>query len=496
MSRNVLSLLQPVGSLKGNISKAEEELADMLAETKNKPLLFVQRFFHWGEGDLKEYDGPDVWQSELLMRMQERLESTDDIQAALKFAVASGHGVGKSALVSWLVLWFISTRPDSAIVVTANTQNQLSTKTWREVNRWLGRMLHRHWFQWQATKLYHVMKPETWYASAIPWSESNPEAFAGTHETAGVLMLFDEASAIADIIWENVEGALTTAGAIWCVFGNPTRNDGYFFRCFNDLGHRWTNYKVDSRKAKVANQGQIQQWLEDYGEDSDFFKVRVRGEFPSQAVSQFIPSDLVNESMTRRYEPTSYKHFQSSIGVDVARFGGDKSVIAVRQNNCVTRIYKYEQLDTMELASRVVDIYREHGNNAVCCVDAAGVGAGVADRLRMLGLNVIDVQSGAKAVDGRTYLNKRAELYGRFKDWLLNGGCLPKDDEILAELRVLEYQFNRKMQIQLSTKDDLRKVLDRSPDTTDAVAYTFAVDEAQRFNANTRVRRVIPTIFY
>lgn len=490
---SLLSALQPIGSLK-SVSPAEVELAEQIKETYDSPLTFIKRYFHWGEGDLKNYSGPDLWQEELLAEVERKLKEGESVQAALRFAVASGHGVGKTALVSWIILWFISTRPNSQIVVTANTQSQLSTKTWREVNVWLSRMAHRHWFLWQATKLSHVLFPASWVANAIPWSETNPEAFAGTHETRGVLIVFDEASSIADIIWETVEGALTTAGAMWFCFGNPTRSVGKFYDCFNRFAHRWITYKVDSRKAKVANQAQVNQWVEDYGEDSDFVRVRVRGEFPRQGVTQFIPSDLILEAMKRRINPNAYAHKPVVIGVDVARYGSDNSIIVQRQGQYMSqKVHRFYGIDTMELASRVLDVFREVPNgNAVICVDGVGVGAGVVDRLKERGFPVIDVQSAAKSMDSKTYYNKRSELYGLLKDWLRADGVLPDDKDLFNQLRTLEYQYNNRLQIQLESKEDIRKELGESPDIADALAYTFAYEESRIIMASSRARIVKP----
>ncbi len=488
-----LNVLQPIGSLK-TISESELRIAEQIKETYNSPLEFIRRYFHWGEGDLANQTGPDQWQEELLRKVEEKLLDGHSAQAALRFAVASGHGVGKTAFVSWIILWFMSTRPNSQIVVTANTQSQLSSKTWREVNVWLSRMAHRHWFLWQATKLSHVLFPASWVANAIPWSETNPQAFAGTHETRGVLIVFDEASTIADIIWETTEGALTTHGAMWFCFGNPTDSSGRFYDCFNRFAHRWNSYKVDSRKAKVANQAQVAQWVEDYGEDSDFVRVRVRGEFPRQGVTQFIPSDLILESMKRRIQPMAYSHFPTVIGVDVARYGSDSSIIIKRQGPYVSNvIQRYHAIDTMELAARAVDTLRNvQSGQCVICVDGVGVGAGVVDRLKERGFPVIDVQSGQKSMDTKTYYNKRSELYGLLKNWLRADGVLPDDKDLFNQLRTLEYQYNNKLQIQLESKEDIRKEIGESPDVADALAYTFAYEESRIVLASSRARIIRP----
>ena len=130
----------------------------------------------------------------------------------------------------------MSTRPHPQIVVTANTREQLLKKTFRELSVWHKLLINTGWFTWTATKFYHNDHPETWFAAAVPWSAERPESFAGTH-AEHVMLLFDEASGIHDVIWEVAEGAMTTAGAAWLVFGNPTRNTGRFRECFGKFAH-------------------------------------------------------------------------------------------------------------------------------------------------------------------------------------------------------------------------------------------------------------------
>lgn len=484
------------GSLKG-VDATEKALAAKLGSFRNKPYEFVLFAYQWGEGELEGMEGPDEWQKELLLEIERLLETGLNEQEAIRFATASGHGVGKTAMVAWIIHWFSTTRPNSQIVVTANTQSQLMTKTWRELAKWHRLAINRHWFKWTATAFMHVLYPETWRANAIPWSENNSEAFAGTHEMNGVLVIFDEASAITNSIWDVVEGAMTTPGAMWLAFGNPTRSNGKFYDCFTSMSHRWKTYKVDSRKAKACNQKEIAKWIDDYGEDSDFVRVRVRGEFPKQAINQFIPSDLVQESMRRsRPRREMYGHLRANIGVDVARYGSDVSVIAVRQGPIVDSVIdRFYQLDTMTLAGKVLDKYRSYGSNAVVCVDGVGVGAGVVDRLRQLGVPCIDVQSAAKSFDVKQYANKRSELYGRLLNWLRADGCLPSDNEIADQFRAIEYQYNNRLQIQLMSKEDIRKETGGSPDVADAIVYTFAAEEALELGMNARARIIIPSNF-
>lgn len=452
---------------------------------------YVKFNYHWGQLDLVGETGPDVWQTEFLTKLGEevRKRSGGELKTALRMAVASGHGIGKTALVAWIIQWFMTTRSDPQIVVTANTQTQLDTKTWRELAKWHRRMLNRHWFQWTATKFYYVLRPETWYAKAQPWSESNPDAFAGTHEKE-VIIIFDEASSIADCIWETANGAMTTPGAAWIAFGNPTRNDGQFARCFLP-DSRWITWRVDSRLAKVANVVELNEWIKEYGIDSDFVRVRILGEFPRQSATQFISSEVVAIAKNRPASNTDYQHQRPIVGVDVAGFGGDQSVIIVRQGSFMHSAMKFRGIDTVDLCSRVLDTCRKFGAQSIACVDGVGMGAGVVDLLMRHHIHVIDVQSATKAVDYRTYSNKRAELWGRMRDWITYIGRIPPEDKELGDqLCSVQYGLNRRLQIQLQAKHELRKQKIGSPDVADALAYTFAYDEQVVFAKAARARTV------
>lgn len=484
--------LQPIGTLQ-EVTPVELELADAIGQFYNDPLGFVKFIFRWGKGELKDHSGPDEWQTTFLTKVKEELDKRGvdgSLDTALRIAVASGHGVGKTAMVSWIILWFISTRPKCQIVVTANTQAQLSTKTWRELNVWLRHSLNRHWWVWTATKLYHTLYPEIWFAAAIPWSKDNAEAFAGTH-AENVLILFDEASAIDEVIWDVIEGALTTKGSMFFCFGNPTRSSGKFHDCFHAQAHRWITYKVDSRKAKMANKNQIEEWIVDYGEDSDFARVRIKGEFPRQSATQFIPSDVVYEAIKRYKTTGDYAHHPVIMGVDVARYGNDQTVIIKRQGYKVFPPQKYRLMDNMEVAGQVVSLYRGlPAGRTIICVDGAGNGSGVVDRLKQLGLPVIDVQSAEKPFDTRNYANKRAENWGRMKDWLIAGGAIPPDPDLEKQLTSLEYGLNRRLQVLLQSKEDIRRHGGVSPDIADALAFTFSYDEHKMIETSAKARHI------
>lgn len=468
----------------------DELLAGELAKYRYDPLGFIMFILPWGEGDLKGFDGPDEWQRDVLNDLGRELKRTEAEGGSIQLSVASGHGIGKSALIAWLILFWMSTRPDCQVVVTANTGIQLETKTWRELAVWHKRSLNKHWFEYTATKFFSRHHPETWFSSAIPWNEQRSEAFAGTH-AKDVLYLFDEASAIADVIWEVSEGAMTTPSATWVAFGNPTRATGRFRECFDDgkFAHRWISRKVDSRNAKMADRKKIDEWEEDYGEDSDFFRIRVRGEFPRSASRQFIDSEIVKEALAR----VPVGEGPVVMGVDVARFGDNDTVILVRQGDRVWTPTSYNGLDTQQVASVVAEKIKEHNPDAIF-IDGVGVGGGVVDRLRALGFEVADVNSGHRATDERSYTNLRAEMWAKIRDWLRRGGCIPEHDRLARELVAIEYDFDRRNRLMLERKDDMRRRGVMSPDFADALALTFAQEVTFREWANMPVQTSYGTI--
>ena len=285
----------------GTETELEEMLADKMTEYYDDPVGFVWFAFDWGHGELADQTGPDDWQVEFLQSIGDKLKANPDIN--IREATASGHGIGKTACTAWLIIWAMSTRPHLSGVVTANTMSQLSTKTWRELALWYKRAINAHWFKWSATKFWHIKHPETWFTSAEPNTEHNSEAFAGRHAKYK-LILFDEASAIPDKIFEVTEGAMTDPRSIWCIFGNPTKNTGKFKDCFGPDRYnpetgtgRWTTRHIDSRTAKMTNKTELGEWIKAYGIDSDFVRVRVLGFFPRLGAMQFIPTDAVDRAM-------------------------------------------------------------------------------------------------------------------------------------------------------------------------------------------------------
>lgn len=472
-----------------NQAEFDRQLVEDIGGFSKDPLAFVMYAFPWGEKNtpLEKFDGPHEWQADLMRDIRDGLVS---VEQAIQIARASGHGIGKSACVSMIVCWAMATMPHCRGVITAGTENQLRTKTQPEIAKWFRMMICAHWFDCTATKIYAKAHPTSWRVDFIPWSKENPEAFAGLHNMGRrILVIIDEASQVADLIWDTIRGALTDEGTeiIWLVFGNPTRNTGEFRQCFGRNRHRWNTKQIDSRNVPGTNKTLIDQWVEDYGEDSDFVRVRVRGVFPQAGSMQLISSDVVEGARSRECE--ALENEPIVLGVDVARGGDDESVIAVRQGrDGHSRPWmRYRVRDTMALASevhRVASLYRA---DAVF-VDATGIGAGVYDRLNQLrmpnGCQVYEINFAQRAdsewlSNGIKAANKRAEMWWNMAEWLKRGS-IPDDQVIEDDLIGTEYGFDRNNAVLLEKKDDMKKRGLASPDNGDALALTFAYQIAPR----------------
>lgn len=458
--------------------KAVEEFADWIMSFKDSPYEWVLACYRWGEaGPLQDYDGPDKWQTRVLKGIG------DDIQAGkanIRICVSSGHGIGKTALVAWIIHWFISTHPNPQIVVTANTGTQLTTKTWRELAKWKNFAVNGFMFDWTATTYRLKGQEATWFATATKWSAHNSEAFAGTHEEH-VLVIFDEASGIDDIIWEVAAGAFTSHGGMWLAFGNPTRNVGRFYEAaFGRQRKRWDTYIIDARDAKMRNDQLIAEWIEDWGEDSDYVRVRIRGLPPKQGPLQFISSSVTHAAVMREIKQEAISdRIPRIMAFDVARQGDDSSAILMRQGRKLLElmdgdyIKRFQIRDITQLCMQVAKLIDDNYPDMVM-VDGTGIGAGAVDYLRLLGYdNVIEVHGGEEATDKKIFLNKRIEMWDRMRQWL-DGADIPDDGQLQIDLTTPEFAFEQKTQrMKLESKEDMKKRGADSPDSGDALAMTF-----------------------
>jgi len=382
-----------------------------------------------------------------------------------------------SALVSWLILWSMSTCVDCKGVVTANTEVQLRTKTWSELAKWHRLAINGHWFKLTATALFRddALHEKTWRVDQVPWSETNTEAFAGMHNKGKrVLMIFDEASAIPDVIWEVSEGAMLDEDTelIWAVFGNPTRNTGRFKDCFGKYRHRWLTRQIDSRNCKVSNKKKIQEWIEDYGIDSDFVKVRVRGMFPAMSAKQYISVEDVDKAFGKSLRPDQYRFAPKILAVDPAWSGDDEMVIGLRQGLAFSILRTIPKNDNdFQVASLIASLQDEHKADAVF-IDA-GYGTGIVSAGRTMGRNWRLVWFSEKSND-KGCVNKRAEMWKLMKEWLKDGGAIPGDHVLYQDLIGPETIFRSDGKVHLESKEDMKRRGISSPNRADCLAISFA----------------------
>lgn len=456
----------------------ELKLIEDMASFSKKPLDWLMYSFPWGKGELTDYKGPEEWQKKLFLDIQNGIITVEE---AIRIATASGHGVGKSAEVSWLTLWSLSTFEDTRGVITANTDTQLKTKTWPELTKWYNLFIAKHWFTLTATSIYSAnpAHEKTWRFDAIPWSEHKTESFAGLHNKGKrIVVIFDEASAIPDKIWEVTEGALTDKDTeiIWAVFGNPTRNTGRFKDCFSKHRHRWLNHRVDSRNVSITNKKQINEWINDYGIDSDFVKIRVRGDFPSSGDRQYIPSDIVEAARGKHLRIEQYNFAPVIIGVDPQWSGSDEGVVYLRQGLMSKKLFTFRGIkDDFIIAGHIARLEDEYQADMVF-IDL-GYGTGIFSAGKQMGRKWQLIPFGGASTD-IGYLNKRAEMWKLMRDWIANGGALEDDpvvcDELISPEAYVVATGPNTGKIFLESKEDLKDRGVSSPNRADALALTFA----------------------
>ncbi|POX19367.1 terminase [Serratia marcescens] len=465
----------------------EEQLVEDIASFTYDPLGYALYAFPWGEDgtELAHATGPRKWQEKTFRRIGRHLQNPKTRHQPLMIARASGHGIGKSAFISMLINWGMATCEDCKIVVTANTENQLRTKTWPEITKWSRLAIHSDWFKPTATAIYSTDPghDKSWRADAIPWSENNTEAFAGLHnERKRIILIFDEASNIADLVWEVAEGALTDKDTeiIWVAFGNPTRNSGRFRECFRKFRHRWDCEQIDSRTVEGINKDQINKWIEDYGEDSDFVKVRVRGIFPDASDAQFIPTGLTDAALARVVTERDVAHAPTIIGVDPAYSGADDAVIYMRRGLHAKLLWRGNKTtDDLIMAKRIADFEDQYHADAVH-IDF-GYGTGLHSIGSGWGRSWTLVPFGSASSDPQM-LNKRGEMYNNAKAWLKLGGALD-ERETAEDLSAAEYKVRTDGKIVLEPKEDIKERLGRSPGCGDAFVLTFAYPVTKRQHA-------------
>jgi hypothetical protein len=398
-----------------------------------------------------------------------------------KMSVRSGHGTGKSTSASWAMLWYVLLRFPNKVVVTAPTSGQLFDALFAELKRWINELPDqlKPMLTVKSDRVELAAAPSEAFISARTSRAETPEALAGVH-SENVLLVVDEASGVPEKVFEAAAGSMSGHAATTILLSNPTRSSGTFFESQTRLsGSYWTR-RWSCVDSPLVSEEFVDEMRLRYGEDSNAFRIRVLGEFPLADDDTIIPFHLVEAATQRDIELD--EDAQTVWGLDVARFGSDKTVLAKRQGHVITEVNGWQGLDLMQTVGRVKAEYDglpSHLRPREIMVDVIGMGGGVVDRLRELNVPVRGINVAESPSMGDTYINLRAELWFKMRGWLeQRGSKLPKNEQLIAELTSIRYSFASSGKMKAESKDDMRKRGLSSPDYADAVCLTLASDAA------------------
>lgn len=491
----------PIGT-----SDAEMELMSRLwaPQLKDDLYQYVMFKYPWGEKGtpLENFQGPRKWQKDVLDTVTKHIRDNQgrvDFEV-LRCAVASGRGIGKSALVSWLVGWMLDTRIGSTTIVSANSESQLRSVTWAEITKWVSMSLNSHWYEISATRITPAkwltdlverdLKKGTryWICEGRLWSEENPDAYAGLHNFDGVLLIFDEGSGIPAPIWSVADGFFTenTPNRFRFAFSNPRRNSGTFYECFNAKRKYWDTRNIDARTVEGTDKAVYQQIIDEYGPESYEAYVEVYGEFPNESEDQFIPSPWVNEAMARALH--NDMNDEVMMGVDPARHGADSTVIAIRRGRDLLELLSYQGDDAVDVEAHIVAAMAQY-KPIIVNIDADGVGGPIYDHLHRRGFKQVrPIYSGRTSIKPAVYANKRAEMWAEMKQWLREAS-IPNDKRLKSDLITPLRKTTNKGQILIEAKKDIKSRGYPSPDRADALMYSLMNSGAQKQNVDRKKGR-------
>lgn len=431
-----------------------------MARYAARPDLFVREVFG---------AEPDPWQDELLLAVA---------NGERRVSVRSGHGVGKTTALAWLIIWWQLLKFPQKTVCTAPTSDQLFDALAAEVKAWITQLPAQvqELLEVQSEQIFLKAAPSKSFVSFRTSRPEKPEAMAGVHSD-NVLLICDEASGIPEAVYEAGAGSMSGHNAVTVLAGNPVRSTGLFYQTHTVLRDLWHTIHVNCMDCKRVAKDFVDDMRRRYGEHSNAFRVRVLGEFPLADDDTVIPRALVEAALDRRVEA----HLVQEIwGVDCARFGSDKSALARRKGNVLVKpVEEKGGFDTMQVVGWVKSEYDKLQINARpsdIFVDVIGIGAGVADRLRELGLPVRDINvSEAPTIFDERYANLRAELWFKGKDWLAKKDChIANDTGLLEELVVPKMEYTSSGKLAVESKDKMKKRGHPSPNKADAFLLTLA----------------------
>lgn len=444
---------------------AISQAAQRIKVWREHPIAFVREVFGVE---------PDAWQAEALEAFPHQQ----------RIAMKACKGPGKTAFLAWIAWNFLATRPHPKIAATSITSDNLDDGLWTEMAKWQARSpFLQVAFQWGKTRIVARDHPETWWMSARTWSKTadatqQADTLAGLHADY-LMFLLDESGGIPDAVMAAAEAGLATG--IECKLvqaGNPTALSGPLYRACTSERHLWKLIEItgdpdDPKRSPRISVQWAREQIEKYGRDNPWVLVNVFGRFPPASFNALIGPDEVSAAMGRSPARGAYEHASKVLGVDVARYGDDRTVLFPRQGLAAYKPVIMQGANTMQVAGRIMQAIERWKPDAIFVDGSGGYGAGVIDVLRSAGQSVVEVQFGGKPIDPR-FRNKRTEMWWLMAEWVKGGGCLPPNaHELGRELTAPEYAYSGD-RFELEHKEQIKERIGVSPDLADALALTFA----------------------
>ena len=422
---------------------------------------------------IRDWLGADLW--------AKQIEIAEAVRDHRRVAVKSCHASGKSFLSARLVIWFLHAYPNSVVITTAPTANQVANILWREIGAayrntrrpLLGRCL---------TTRYEIAP--SWYALGFKSEDTAPDRFQGFH-AEHALVVIDEAAGVAEAVYEALDAILTSESARMLLIGNPTAPNGVFYDAFHSARSLYHLITITAQDTPNVQTGKVvrpylvtQQWVDDaiakHGEDSPYVRSRVYAEFPPVGDNTLIPLAWIEAATQRQIEAVDAP---LEAGLDVARMGSDETALCIRRGPRVIAEHAWSGMDTMATVGRVRSILADYPGLAALKVDVIGIGAGVADRLREEGYPVVDVNVSSRASDSEQFGNLRCELWWNLRERFQAGEIAgPLDDTTMGQLSSIRYTYDsRHTRPVIESKEQAKKRGQRSPDRAEALLLAFAV---------------------
>lgn len=429
---------------------------------------------------------PDPWQAEILREFPKNR----------RLAMKASKGVGKTTILAWLCWNFLATRLHTKVVATSITGDNLSDGLWSEMAKWQHAPEAKHGtflkeaFQWNKQRISSKDHPETWFMSARTWprgsdTRAQADTLAGLHAD-NIMFVLDESGGIPDAVMAAAEAALSNdmfknTDAKIVQAGNPTHLSGPLYRACSSEKHLWYVVEISSdpdnpMRAPRVSKKWAQEQIDKYGRDNPWVLVNVFGQFPPNSLNSLLGVDEVNKAMGKHLGENQFEFAQKRLGVDVARFGSDFSVIFPRQGLASFKPTEMRNARSNDIAARVIMAKEKWGSEVEFVDGTGGYGSGVIDSMIQSGYSPHEIQFSGKAIDSR-YYNKRAEMWFMMAEWIKRGGALPNVPELVAELTEPTYTF-KNGKFLLEPKDRIKERIGRSCDHADALALTFALPEA------------------